>query len=643
MSEWYFREKMPGETIREPVQGEFFATDAISDPGMALVREGIQNAMDAGVGGTVLVRIFVSGDEKAISASQATKLFGAAWDHYKAPGSGIRPDSLPNLNLPCRFIAFEDFQTCGLEGKPEDAFRLAEGGKNHFYHFFRAEGQSDKGEGNRGSWGVGKHVFIRSSQINTIFGLTIRADDKKLLLMGKTVLKSHAHGAEKECRFQDGYYGLPPSDGQQLVMPEVASQEIDDFQNLFGLQRGHEPGLSIVVPWPDPDITDRALILAVLRDYFWPILNGQLEVIVETPSVETVLDAKTILREVGRLDGHFSADLKSVVDLAIWAKSVDDQDRVVLQSPSSENSGIWSESLVSTPLLEKVRADYFAGNRIAVRVPMTVRPKSKDSLQSHFDIYMIRDSSDVSGRPTFIREGIIISKVDSPRTRGVRALVIVEDLPIAAFLRTAENPSHTEWQHVRLKDDYKQGYRRDLEFVKRGVHELLQMIIVKDVEEDPTLLADYFSIPSMPDDEDVVKTKVRKGQDKDGNTPPVVTPPLPSKPARFRINKLDGGFSILPSKEGVAPPEGLRISVAYDVRRGSPLRKYHSADFDLGKLPIQLLPPPKGIKVIDRSANRISVSIEDPDFALHLTGFDRRRQLYVRVTPREDVDDNPEN
>jgi hypothetical protein len=47
MHSWYFRPKVKGETIH----GEFFATDAISDPGMALVREGIQNSLDAGMRG----------------------------------------------------------------------------------------------------------------------------------------------------------------------------------------------------------------------------------------------------------------------------------------------------------------------------------------------------------------------------------------------------------------------------------------------------------------------------------------------------------------------------------------------------------------------------------------------------------------
>ena len=63
MTNWYYRPKQPGETIREPIYGEFFASDAISQPGVALVREGTQNVLDAKVGlGPAIVRIFVSED-----------------------------------------------------------------------------------------------------------------------------------------------------------------------------------------------------------------------------------------------------------------------------------------------------------------------------------------------------------------------------------------------------------------------------------------------------------------------------------------------------------------------------------------------------------------------------------------------------
>ncbi len=191
MPAWCFRPKRPGEPNREPIQGEFFASDAISDPGTALVREGIQNALDAGAkdGSPVLVRILVSGkDERA----EVEEFFGeVAWEHFKSSGNGINPNAIPTAAGRCRFIAFEDFSTSGLEGDSAEAFRSPSGGKNHFYHFFRAEGQTDKDASDRGSWGVGKHVFLRASQVSSILALTVRANDGRRMLMGKSVLKSH--------------------------------------------------------------------------------------------------------------------------------------------------------------------------------------------------------------------------------------------------------------------------------------------------------------------------------------------------------------------------------------------------------------------------------------------------------------------
>ncbi len=41
---WQFRTRRPGEPTRDPIVGEFFATEAIHNPAEALIREGIQDA-----------------------------------------------------------------------------------------------------------------------------------------------------------------------------------------------------------------------------------------------------------------------------------------------------------------------------------------------------------------------------------------------------------------------------------------------------------------------------------------------------------------------------------------------------------------------------------------------------------------------
>ena len=120
----------------------------------------------------------------------------------------------------------------------------------------------------RGRWGVGKYVFPRSSRANAFFGLSVRNDDKKRVLLGTSVFKSHRSGGQYFC--PDGYYG--EKDPSDFVLPISDVTILDKFCKDFQLKRKTEPGLSAVMPWVDPEITSKSLIEAVVRGYFYPIL-----------------------------------------------------------------------------------------------------------------------------------------------------------------------------------------------------------------------------------------------------------------------------------------------------------------------------------------------------------------------------------
>src|SRR5947209_7743618 len=100
MPSWYFKKLRPGDTTREPIQGEFFSTEAISDNAEALVREGIQNSLDARRGSEpVIVRIRVSGAEHASAPRAVAEFLDGAWPHLQARGNGLR--NAPTANDPC--------------------------------------------------------------------------------------------------------------------------------------------------------------------------------------------------------------------------------------------------------------------------------------------------------------------------------------------------------------------------------------------------------------------------------------------------------------------------------------------------------------------------------------------------------------
>ena len=117
---WYFRRKASGEKIRNPIQGEFFATEAIDGPAQALVRESVQNSLDARAAeGPVRVRIALAVGSEALPGSAAKELFGSAWLHYQAPGNGLHAAPLPGA--PCPYLVIEDFGTKGLTGDPRQS------------------------------------------------------------------------------------------------------------------------------------------------------------------------------------------------------------------------------------------------------------------------------------------------------------------------------------------------------------------------------------------------------------------------------------------------------------------------------------------------------------------------------------------
>lgn len=267
MPKWYFLPQRPGDTTREPIQGEFFSTEAISNTAEALVREGNQNSLDAGRDGAkVRVRLFLTGPGGGAATPEKIKPYlDGAWAHYQANQNGLR--DVPAETDGCPYLVFEDFGTTGLSGDPLQ-WHKQEGVKNGFFTFFRAEGQSDKEQGDRGRWGVGKFVFPRSSRISTFWAVTVRQEARPRLMMGRAILKSHAIGDKRFV--PDGYFGEEKelSGSERIIAPIEDAKVIDAFCATFGLARKGEPGLSIVVPWYDPEITQAALLRAVIEDYF---------------------------------------------------------------------------------------------------------------------------------------------------------------------------------------------------------------------------------------------------------------------------------------------------------------------------------------------------------------------------------------
>ena len=227
--------------------------------------------------------------------------------------------------------------------------------------------------------------------------------------MGKTVLKSHWVG-DNYC--QDGYFGVK-ADGESMIMPIENQNDIKQFQQVFGLERQNDPGLSIVVPWFDMEVTEQTLLHAVLKNYSYAILSGDLDVIVETAGIETLLEQGSLRGEARKFSAQ--ADTLPMIELAEWAISEDAaNDRLTLDMPDPNRGWSWSKNLFTAEILKRLGEKITGGERIAMRVPVRVRKRNNTSAVSHFDVYMVNEGTNERARPMFIRDGIVITDVRAP-------------------------------------------------------------------------------------------------------------------------------------------------------------------------------------------------------------------------------------
>lgn len=637
---WSFYIQRSTDPVHNPISGEFFSTEAVGSVTEALVREAIQNTLDARVTNVdgsrqhARARLYLSEDAGSLSSSQAKRWFESIWPHVLAPGNGLR--DIPSQTERCPFLVFEDLGTIGLEGDTTE-HQIRPRITNHFLNFFRAEGHSDKAEHDRGSWGVGKTVFPRSSRINSFFGLTVRHSDRQELLLGRSILKYHR--AAEQAYKSDGYYGTSREDGFVLPLEDAAT--LAEFRQNFRLKRRTESGLSIVVPWYENDgddaITREAVLTAVLHGFFYPILMSHLSVEIAGPSYEIPLDAQTLVGSVQAMPGPLRASLLPLIELTEWARTRLPSEFLSLDAPSPDRSQQWSSELIPASILQDIRLALAHRQRVAIRVPLHVQSKGGAPESTHFQVFLEHSDEDLE-RPVFIRDELIITDVKAKRVAKVRSLVIVEDKPLATLLRDAETPAHTQWNQGtgNFKNKYRFG-SGVIRFVTDSVSQIVQAVSAIENEPDPSLTIDFFSIPSEPDDDEVIEARRRVTSKPDGpNPPPPPPPPPPPRPRRFRIAKLMGGFSIRPGDPEAVLPSLIQVKVAYDVRKGNPLRKYNEADFEIGTKPIQC--DASGAKIVSAEANYLLFEVLGPEFNVQVTGFDADRDLYVRATAKEELD-----
>lgn len=619
-TDWHFRKFRPGDTINDPIERALFSQESVTGhPASALVREAIQNSLDArpNDAGCATVRFTLHRGTSAPSMAEAGLLLTALLPRLRAPQSGLEDVPANSGSVPLLLI--EDFGTSGLTGDPS-AWEPTNASMNPYYLFFRALGRSGKSGEQRGRWGVGKFVFPLASRANCWFGYTLAGEPSREFLMGRCVLKTHQ--LDGSSWHPDGTWGLRRTE-DEFVLPATADGgDFGRFLRALRLERRAQTGLSVVIPWVRDEVTVEAIRNAVVREYFLPVIRGDLKVEISTGTGEPLVIANESLdRTVSELA---DAALTELVALGREGQRLGRSG--VLELPEANQDGYpqWRDELLTDTAKEELNRRLEGGDAVMLRLPFRVRPKGSPEERTHIDVLLCESASSAPRVPLVIREGITVPDAKARRLHGHSCLVLIDDRPIASLVGDAESPSHTHLLHELLKDKYTFG-KRYLAFVREASAGILKTLAGSADQEDPFLLAAFF--PAQEEGHARTPRKTRKR----GTTSPVPDPP-PRRPPRYHVRRVAGGFTVAGVADSVEPPRELSIAVAYEVRRGNPLKKYRPFDFSFADE--SLLVSADNALVTEKEANRVRVAPKGPEFKLTVTGFDENRNLFVRVTDK---------
>lgn len=623
----------------------------------SVVRESLQNILDApaeeGDGGKAVKARFSFKDIpwENFRDYATTNERKSLNDHLNSPTLDRHAQSFENQ--PIRTLLIEDYNTRGLTGSFD---KDEPNSDSNLVNFWWNSGKGNKGrKGSNGSAGVGKICFISASGMRTMWGLSKRLNDEVYpkILIGTTDLPVHhvdavsyKGGAQYGVEFQN------PETNQTSLQPITDDDEICKFESCFGADRV-EPGLSVIIPAVSEEITPKTLVSAVLKQYFWAIINEKLVVEIVSENGEiSVLEPSSLAHHLQPQAG-IDRLLAKKVELAINAKDL-------LKSSSqaifkglvpeiSENSETYTflKTQMTDSNLETMR-DYFDQGemiRLEFLIPFTdlTVGEQKNGL---LNLFFKRLEANEEAPKEFIRRSVSLTQMEKALARSipknVYCFLLIDDPDMSDFVVSAEDPAHIKLTKGQFIKNRSFSPTNALSFVTE-IEKIVYAILNRSDEESEFIEnfdQDIFSI-RLPDSknqgeqENKPKTKQKTKQprpDIKQKSEPIFLQRELTGETGFEVTSLKSLEEFVESGT-VSLPISLQIKSAYQTISGptAAWRYYSKHDFEMGKdIKIDLTPKDK-IKIMESDGNNLKLEINSPSFKIMVTGFDENRDLITKV------------
>jgi hypothetical protein len=603
MGNWEFEELPASLVEQEPTQRDQFNNDEV-ELAEALVREVIQNSTDAPIGASHVKVRFAIHNLVGQKARDLAALFGALRPHLKACEISEAVLDQPSARL----LIVEDFNTKGLTGDPTAL------DNDNFHNFWRRHGKSGKIGRSGGRWGLGKLVFSTSSQIRSFFGLSIRTGDNSPLLMGQAVLSNHVLENKRHPAHGFWFGSRGPN---QVQCPVTDTLEIGKLSQLFGVARTDQTGLSLVIPYPNADITEQTIIGGVVRNYYFPILAGRLVVEVGTVTI----DARTFHDVAASManTGVGAAGARIPLGFVEAVSKQLEKPPLITATATMDTSGLNDKSFNDSQLAE-MKASFSADRLLHVRVPLKLKPKLGGEKLSYIDLFL-KPLPDGDKPFALFARGSITVPGEIRYFSGTHAngAMVASDDGVVEFLGDAENPAHTAWNANAEKLATRwRAPSQMLRHIRYALRELYALVADRVEQEDRDALVDFFSLADTARASQGPKKRIK-----------IKIPVLPKRENAISIQSRKGGFSVIagPGAQTWEFPKIVDVRVAYDIIGADGFKRHSQFDFDLTKNDVAI--ESNNVEITPLRANKLRLQISAPDFGVTLSGFDENRDLIV--------------
>ncbi len=610
---WFFQALLPGQVETDVTQRDQFSNDEV-DLAETIVREAIQNSLDAAVDEPANIRVSFRWLNKShgLLPEFMKNILDGQLPHAKKAGLIIEEI---DFNNPTALI-IEDFGTRGLTGA------LTTKDDDNFSDFWRRHGKSHKTGKHRGRWGLGKLVYSITSRVGVFFGATVRLGDTGIYIMGQTVLNLRTidnkvyppHAFFSDIQNQGDLY-------RELPVPLIDQGLVGHFITQFSLNRVGNPGLSVIIPFPNLEFNSDVMIPVAIINYFYPVITGQL--ILHFDNVE--INSSNIRSLAHRYAKKNITDIDELFDF-IEEIFIAEKKQHYAISPDWLKDGKLGENDFNPDDLEVIRKEFAEGKLVGITLPVSIKTKDKQIKNTSFSVYLKRPENLVKGVDLYVRGGLTLPGESKFRDRKSLGAMIAEDEAICSFLGDAENAAHTHWSTTaeKLRKNYI-APQPIVKSIKNSILDLYDLLAGISEEVDEEALSSFFW---MQEPEDT-------GRGKRTKKPRVVIPPtLVPRVRDFSISQIMGGFTVSTTGQTTADrfPQTIQIDMAYDTASGNPFKKYSEYDFTVGAnggVEIALTKD-KG-RIVSRKENRLQIEVTGIPFRLNVSGFDVNRDLKVRL------------